>query len=328
MRSPPSGIAIWIIGLVSVGGELAALASERKTLAHVLDQPKALTRLVIGEIEADAKRFGDERRTLIEAVAPAVVARTVPDEPVTITLSRHGWIRARQGHGLDASQFTWKAGDAPLAILETRTVSPVVVLDTHGRAYTIRAADIPGGRGDGVPVTTLIDLGPGARVAQAIVAAPGQRFLVAGSGGYGFVASFGDMLSRQRGGRAFMTLEPDEEPIAPVPLASGLDQVAALSSRGRLLLFGLDEMREVPRGRGVIVMGLDDDERLIAVTLTRGDRLTLVGTNRTGRTVSVELAAADLAKHRLKRARKGPLASSRVKPTGFAARPAPAPRAG
>ena len=303
---------------IRIEQELTALQSERKDLVHVLDEPKALTKLVIGEIEADAKRFGDARRTLIEAVAPAVVTRSVPDEPVTITLSRHGWIRARQGHGLDATQFGWKAGDAPLAILEMRTVSPLVLLDSRGRAYTIRAGDVPGGRGDGVPVTTLIDLETGARVVQALTGAPEQKFLVAGSGGYGFVASLQDMIGRQRGGRAFMTLEPDEEPIAPVPLAPRLDQVAALSSRGRLLLFGLDEMREVPRGRGVIVMGLDEGETLVAVALTRGDRVALTGTNRAGRSVVVELAGADLAKHRQKRARKGALASSRIKPTGFA----------
>ena len=137
----------------------------------------------------------------------------MPDEPLTVTLSRHGWIRSRQGHALDASQFAWKAGDGPLAILETRTVHPVVVLDTTGRAYTIRAADIPGGRGDGVPVTTLIELPPGAKVAQAISGLPGQKYLVAGTGGYGFVATLDDMVSRQRAGKAFMTLEPDEEPV-------------------------------------------------------------------------------------------------------------------
>jgi topoisomerase-4 subunit A len=115
-------------------------------LKHLLADPKALSALIVSEIEGDAKRFGDKRRTLIEAVAPVALNRTVADEPLTVTLSRHGWIRSRQGHGLDATQFAWKAGDGPLAILETRTVHPVVVLDTLGRAYTIRASDIPGGR--------------------------------------------------------------------------------------------------------------------------------------------------------------------------------------
>ena len=126
----------------------------------------------------------------------------MPDEPITITLSRHGWIRSRQGHGLDAAQFTYKAGDGPLAVLETRTVHPVVVLDTGGRAYTIRASEVPGGRGDGVPVTTLIELAAGAKVAQAIAGVPEQKYLVAGSGGYGFIASFaGHGVARARPAR-------------------------------------------------------------------------------------------------------------------------------
>ena len=135
---------------------------------------KALANLVVSEIEADAKRFGDARRTLIEAVAPVVQNRIVPDEPITVTLSRHGWIRSRQGHGLDAEQFAYKAGDGPLAVLETRTVSSVVVLDTAGRAYTIRASEVPGGRGDGVPVTTLIELQPARKSRRRSPARPSR----------------------------------------------------------------------------------------------------------------------------------------------------------
>jgi topoisomerase-4 subunit A len=303
---------------IRIEAELKELKSERKGLKHVLADSGAMKDLIVGEIEADAKRFGDKRRTLMEAVEPVVVTRTVPDEPLTITLSRHGWIRSRQGHGLDASQFSYKAGDEALAVLETRTILPVVVLDTTGRAYTIRASDIPGGRGDGVPVTTLIELTPGAKVVQAISSAPEQKYLVAGTGGYGFVAALGDMVSRVRAGKAFMTLEPGEEPVAPVPLAPGLDHVAALSTRGRLLVFGLDEMREMPRGRGVIVMSLDGEEKLVAVALVTAKRVAVRGTNRAGRSVVSVIEGADLDKHRMRRARKGSLVGARIKPTGFA----------
>jgi topoisomerase-4 subunit A len=303
---------------IRIENELKALRTERKGLKNLLADRKALSDAIVAEIEEDAARYGDARRTLIEAVAPVTLARTVPDEPLTVTLSRNGWIRSRQGHTLDASQFAWKAGDGPLAILETRTVHPVVVLDTAGRAYTIRAADIPGGRGDGVPVTTLIDLQPGAKVAQAITGVPGQKFLVAGTGGYGFVATLDDMVSRQRGGKAFMTLEPDEEPAAPVALVGGAEHVAALSSNGKLLVFPLAEMREVPRGRGVIVMRLDDKASLIAVALIAGNRVVVRGTNRLGRTVDLAVEGEALDKHRLPRARKGSLVSPKLKLTGFA----------
>ena len=302
---------------IKIEDELKALKSERKELARILADPKALAKLVVSEIEADAKRYGDPRRTLIEAVAPTAVNRVVPDEPITITVSRHGWIRSRQGHGLDATQFAYKAGDTPLAVLETRTISPVVVLDSAGRAYTIRASEIPGGRSDGVPVTTLIELQGGAKIAQAITGLPQQKYLVAGTGGYGFIASLQDMVSRVKAGKAFMTLAPDEEPLAPVALTAGLDHVAALSSKGRLLVFGIDEMREVPRGRGVIIMALDGDERLTAVGLTTSRRVVLQGTNRVGRSAVQVIEGEELAKYRLRRARRGSLVSKRIKVLGF-----------
>jgi topoisomerase-4 subunit A len=302
---------------IRIEEELKTLKSERKDLTRILAEPKALSNLVVSEIEADAKRFGDARRTLIEAVAPVVASRVVPDEPITITLSRHGWIRSRQGHALDAAQFSYKAGDGPLAVMETRTIHSVVVLDTGGRAYTIRASEVPGGRGDGVPVTTLIELQSGAKVAQAISGVPEQKYLVAGSGGYGFIASLQDMVSRVKAGKAFMTLAPDEEPLAPVALSAGLDHVAALSSRGRLLVFSIDEMREVPRGRGVIIIGLDGEERLTAVGLTTANRVVLQGTNRVGRSVVQVIEGEELVKYRLRRARKGSLVSKRMKVLGF-----------
>jgi topoisomerase-4 subunit A len=302
---------------IRIETELKALRSERKGLAKVLGDRKALAALIVDEIESDAKRFGDARRTLIEAVAPVSLVRSVPDEALTITLSRNGWVRSRQGHGLDAAQFAWKAGDGPLAILETRTIHPVVVLDTMGRAYTIRAADIPGGRGDGVPVTTLVELQPGARVAQAISSPPGRKYLVAGTGGYGFVASIDDMVSRQRGGKAFMSLAADEEPVAPVAVEAGLDHVATLSSNGKLLVFPLAEMREVPRGRGVIMMRLDDKARLTAVALVTAKKVAVRGTNRVGRQVDVVLEGDELGKHLLPRARKGALVAAKLRIAGL-----------
>jgi topoisomerase-4 subunit A len=302
---------------IKIENELKALASERKGLKRVLGDATSLSDLVVSEIEADAAKYGDARRTLIEAAASPVVVRTVPDEPVTITLSRNGWIRSRQGHGLDASQFTYKAGDAPLAVMETRTIQPVVILDTQGRAYTIRASDVPGGRGDGVPVTTLIELQTGAKVAQAISGDPARKYLVAGSGGYGFIAALEDMVSRVKAGKAFMSLEENETPLRPVALAEGFDHVAALTQKCKLLVFALHEMREVARGRGVMIMRLDDDDRLADVGLATSARVVLRGTQR-GKDAVIEIEGDELARYRLHRARKGYLIARRFKPSGFA----------
>lgn len=168
-----------------------------------------------------------------------------------------------------------------------------------------------------MPVTTLIELQRGAKIAQAISGVPEQKYLIAGSGGYGFIASLQDMVSRVKAGKTFMTLTPDEEPLAPVALTAGLDHVAALSSRGRLLVFAIDEMREVPGGRGVIIMGLDGVERLTAVGLTAASRVVLQGTNRVGRSVVQVIEGEELARYRLRRARKGSLVTKRIKVLGF-----------
>ena len=302
---------------IKIEDELKALNTERKGLKRVLGDERTLSELIVTEIEADAAKYGDARRTLIEAAAPPAVARTVPDEPVTITVSRNGWIRSRQGHGLDTTQFTYKAGDAALAVMETRTIHPIVILDTRGRAYTIRASDVPGGRGDGVPVTTLIELQLGVNVAQAISGEPERRYLVAGSRGYGFVAKAEDMVSRVKAGKTFMTLEAEETPLPPVLLTQGLDSVAALSEKGKLLVFALEEMRTMERGRGVMIMRLDDDDWAAAVALVGPDRVVLSGTQR-GKDAELTIAGDELAKHRLHRARKGYLLARRFKPTGFA----------
>jgi topoisomerase-4 subunit A len=302
---------------IKIDNELKSLATERKGLKRVLGDAKAMSDLVVGEIEADAQKYGDARRTLIEAAASPTFVRTVPDEPVTITLSRNGWIRSRQGHGLDATQFTYKAGDSALAVMETRTIHPIAILDTRGRAYTVRASDVPGGRGDGVPVTSLIELQAGGKVAQALVGDPERRFLVAGSGGYGFIATFADMVSRVKAGKAFMTLDENDEPLKPVPIVEGYDHVAALTAKGKLLVFGLDEMRAMERGRGVMMMRLDDDDRMAAVALAKAGRVVLRGLSR-GKESAIAIEGDELARHRLHRARKGYLLGRRFKPEGFA----------
>ena len=160
----------------------------------------------------------------------------------------------------------------------------------------------------------MIDLQVGARVAQAISAIPEQKYLVAGSGGYGFIASVQDMVSRVRAGKAFMTLEENEEPLAPAGMSATLDHVAALSAKGKLLVFPVEEMREVPRGRGVIIMGLERTEKLIAVGLTASSKVVVHGTNRVGRATAVVIEGNELTKHLLHRARKGCLVAHKMKP--------------
>ncbi|OIQ93969.1 DNA topoisomerase 4 subunit A [mine drainage metagenome] len=291
---------------IRIERELTELREERDGLNTLLESRGAMTRLIVREIEADAKRHGDPRRTLIEAVAPAAseLAVNAPDEPVTVILSRAGWLRSRQGHGIAAETIAYKTGDAAFSVFETRSPWPLLLVDSTGRAYTIPVAAIPGGKGDGVPLTTLVDMPPGARLAHALSAAPTAKYLFAGSGGYGFVAKLSDLAGRNRAGKAFMTLAEGETILPPVPVPAAPEQLYALSTNGRLLLFDAAEMKELPKGRGVIVMSLDRGAALAAAAYCGGGQLTLPCRER-GKIVQLKLAGEAYRKYLQHRARKG-----------------------
>lgn len=298
---------------IRIEKELADLKAEQGTLKRLLAERKEMTKLLLKEIEQDMKQYGDERRTLVEAVAPVAPAEIqVADEPVTVILSKNGWVRRRDGHGLDRMAITYKAGDYPFLVAETRTTWPLVVVDSNGRAYSLRVSDLPGGRGDGTPIATMIDLQAGARVAAALSDAPETAYLFANSGGYGFIARVSDLVTRQKAGKAFMTLEKDERMLHPAKAAG--NTIAAVSENGRLLLFAVEEMKSQSAGRGVLVMGLDAGESLVGVVVNDGSGVVVEGVGRGGRTVPCKVTSKDMEKYRLHRARKGCLLPVKMKP--------------
>ncbi|MDR2260867.1 MAG: DNA topoisomerase IV subunit A [Azoarcus sp.] len=294
--------------------ELGELREERDGLRRLLDDHGAQTRLILKEIEADAKKYGDARRTLIEAVAPAApVEISAPDEPVTVIVSKNGWIRSRQGHGIDPATIAYKAGDFAFAVIETRNAWPLVIVDTRGRAYTVKAAELPGGRGDGVPVSTLIDFQDGGKLAQVVAAEPDSQWLFANSGGYGFICPLSGACGRQRAGKAFMALEGGESVLAPARVIG--QWVAAVSDAGRMLLFPRAEMKVQSGGRGVILMALDGDERLAAVAIPADDApLVIEGAGRGNKPVVLTLRPTQREGSRHRRARRGTPLAVKIRP--------------
>ena len=247
--------------------ELNELKEEQEKLRHLLNDEDAKRKLVIEEIRADAKKFGDERRTLIESATRATLTQTAADEPITLIVSRLGWLRARSGHNLDISQTTFKEGDSLAQVIET----PVIVLDHNGRAYTIDAADIPNGRGDGIPAASLIDLQDNGQIVSVLSAKPDSLCVLANSGGYGFIAAVDDMTSRQRAGKTFFTVNENEEVLPPVWItAENMEHYAVLlaSSSNRLLAFSLDELKRLNKGRGLQLMQLAGSDHLVSISLT------------------------------------------------------------
>jgi topoisomerase-4 subunit A len=290
---------------IKVEQELAGKREEQTKLQELLDNPASLKRMIVREIEADAKQYGDDRRTLIKAAERAVMETRVVDEPVTVIVSQKGWLRARQGHGHDATQFGFKQGDDLYGAFECRTTDTLIALGDNGRAYTVAVAALPPARGDGQPVTTMIDLASGARIVHMIAAAPDTRWLFATRGGYGFIAKLSDMASRQRGGKQFVTLEDGDALLRPVPVFEGALQLALLSGKGKFLLFGLEEVKVLAGGgRGTTLMGLDPNDELSQVVPVGRAGLRATGTYRNKQVEDI-LSGTNLAAYAGKRARKG-----------------------
>ncbi len=303
---------------IKIEQELANLREEQGKLQDILGNPASLRRLMVREIEADAKTFADARRTLIQAEKKAVVEIKVVDEPVTVVVSTKGWVRARTGHGHEAASFAFKAGDELYGTFEARTVDTLVVFGSNGRVYSVPVASLPGARGDGQPITTLIELEAGTQPQHYFAGALSATLLLASSGGYGFWATVENMLSRNKSGKAFLTLGEGETVCAPsVQHNVGLEpgtHVCCASTGGRILTFEFSELRQSPKGgRGLMLMSLEDKDTLAgAAVYTRSVRIEGLGRGGKARDETLEIRSLNNA--RTPRGRKGKAADLGFKP--------------
>jgi len=297
---------------VKLNDERKSLEAERKALKAILGDEKQLKKLVVKELEEDAKKYGDERRTLVKAEERAQVERTVVDEPITVILSRKGWIRARNGHGIDLSSLTFKDGDGLLQTLECRTTDPVIVLAASGKTFTLEAASLPTGRGDGVPVNNLVHSSSDDIVWMGTGDAQ-RRLLMNSSAGLGFVCKLGDLVSKTRQGKDFFNVGEGAHVQPPAEVGAG-KVIAALSSDARLLLFPLDEVPERPNGGvGVQLLALPDKVTLASVAVGDGKSLVVSGVRRKNRAEET-LDAKQLAEHMGRRAQRGRVCDAGFRP--------------
>jgi topoisomerase IV subunit A len=299
---------------IKIEQELKELRSEKKELEELLASEALLKRLVIKEIQLDAKTYGqdtkDRRRTLIEQAAKASMEVKVEDEPVTVIVSEKGWVRARQGHGHDASLLTFKQGDALYATYESRTVDTLIAMGTNGRVYTVPVNTLPSARGDGQPITTMIELEAGSRITHMVAGDAATRVLLATKGGMGFIAKLADMSSRQRAGKSFIGLDEGDEPIMPCILPGDASAVVCMGGKlgkERLLVFPLAEVKQLAAGgKGVILMEIDKGESLITA-LGANAKGVLVQREFRSKQVEEPMSLRSLHEYEGKRARKGKL---------------------
>jgi len=307
---------------IKIEQELSGLREDQAKLEDILGNPATLRRLMVKEIEADAKVFADPRRTLIQADKKAVLDVKVIDEPVTVVVSAKGWVRSRGGQGHDPASFAFKAGDGLYATFECRTVDMLLVFGSNGRVYSVPVAALPGARGDGQPVTTLIELEAGTQVAHYFAGPVSAQLLLASSGGYGFLAAVENMISRNKSGKAFVSLGEGETLCKPshaagtsgAPPLPDATHVACASTGGRILTFEIDELKLMEKGgRGLMLIDLEAKDQLAgAAAYTRSIKIAGIGRGAKEREETLEIRSLNNA--RSARARKGKAADLGFKP--------------
>lgn len=299
---------------IRIEQELKELFDERKKLQGLLSSEATLKKAVIKEIEADIKTYGDDRRTLIEAAEKAAVEARQVEEPVTVIISAKGWVRSRQGHGHDARQFNFKTGDELAGAYEVKTTDQLYALASNGRVYSIPVAGLPSARGDGVPVTSFVELEAGSQILHAFAASADAGVLLATEKGFGLTCVAGDWQSRMKAGKHFLTLEEGDVPLPPVLFeASRTDATLVCLSdgqgggdKGRVLAYPVSEVKTLHKGgRGVTLMGLEKKETLRQVIVAADTGLVVTGTGRMAKPQSRTMSTREIAANTGTRGRKG-----------------------
>ncbi|HAL23734.1 MAG TPA: DNA topoisomerase IV subunit A, partial [Stenotrophomonas sp.] len=258
---------------MKIRGEQDELAKEREKILGILDSKAKLKKLIRDELQADAKKFGDARRSpLVQRQAAQAIDETelVPSEPMTVVLSEKGWIRAAKGHDVDASALSYRDGDALQGAVRARSTQQVAFLDSEGRAYSTPVHTLPSARGNGEPLTGRFSPAPGTSFVTLASAEPDTRFVLASTHGYGFVTRFENLIGRNKAGKAMLNLSAGSSVLTPAVVANvATDRIVAVTSSGNLLAITASDLPELDKGKGNKIIEIPKaklaTERVVAV---------------------------------------------------------------
>ena len=264
-----------------IRGEQDELQEERDGLEKTLKSAARLKTLIKKEILEDAEAYGDDRRTVIvERAAAQAMDQTqlVASEPVTVVLSKAGYARAAKGHEIDPATLSYRSGDTYLAAAQGRSNQLAMFIDSTGRVYSVMAGTLPSARGQGEPLSSRFKPPDGAGFCGAMIGDDEQKYLLASDAGYGFVAKLSDLVSRAKAGKAILRVPAGGKAVVPAPVPQDKEcLIAAVSSIGRLLLFELEELPELAKGKGNKLINIpgpkykNGDEKMVAAAVVPED---------------------------------------------------------
>lgn len=292
---------------MKIRGEQDELVRERDLLERTLKSKARLRKVVRDELEGDAAEFGDPRRSpIVEREAARALEETalIASEPVTVVLSERGWVRAARGHDIDPRALSYRPGDSYRHAALGRSNQLAVFLDSTGRTYSLPAHTLPTAKGHGEPLSSSLAPPPGAAFVGVMMGTPEDLFLLATTGGYGFIARLEDLVANVKKGKSVLRVGEGVAALSPRRVSSiEQDEIAAATSEGKLLLFPAAELPQLTRGKGVRIINVKskEGEKVMAVAVVRPGGILTVRTEKQ----HVNLKGGDLDPYRGKRALRG-----------------------
>ncbi|MEQ4641135.1 DNA topoisomerase IV subunit A [Providencia rettgeri] len=296
---------------MKIRGEQDELAKERDDLQAILGSERRLNTLIKKEIQSDAKDYGDDRRSLLHEREEAKAMsehEILPSEPITVVLSDMGWVRSAKGHDIEPTNLNYKAGDGFKGAARGKSNQAAVFLDTTGRSYSVDPLELPSARSQGEPLTGKLTLPPGATIEHVLMAPDEQKYLMASDAGYGFICTFNDLVTKNKTGKALISLPENAKVLAPIELHNEQeDLLLAITKAGRMLIFPVADLPQLSKGKGNKIINIagaqaatGDDLLTWLMILPVGASMTLHFGKR-----KLKFKAEDLQKYRSERGRKG-----------------------
>ncbi|UFK93853.1 DNA topoisomerase IV subunit A [Providencia rettgeri] len=296
---------------MKIRGEQDELAKERDELQGILGSERKLNTLIKKEIQADAKAYGDDRRSPLHEREEAKAMsehEILPSEPITVVLSDMGWVRSAKGHDIEPTNLNYKAGDGFKGAARGKSNQAAVFLDSTGRSYSVDPLELPSARSQGEPLTGKLSLPPGATIEHVLMAPEEQKYLMASDAGYGFICTFNDLVTKNKAGKALISLPDNAKVLAPIELHNEQeDLLLAITKAGRMLIFPVSDLPQLSKGKGNKIINIagaqaasGDDLLTWLMILPTGASMTLHFGKR-----KLKFKAEDLQKYRAERGRKG-----------------------
>ncbi|EMT6575950.1 DNA topoisomerase IV subunit A [Providencia rettgeri] len=296
---------------MKIRGEQDELAKERDELQAILGSERRLNTLIKKEIQSDAKDYGDDRRSPLHEREEAKAMsehEILPSEPITVVLSDMGWVRSAKGHDIEPTNLNYKAGDGFKGAARGKSNQAAVFLDTTGRSYSVDPLELPSARSQGEPLTGKLTLPPGATIEHVLMAPDEQKYLMASDAGYGFICTFNDLVTKNKTGKALISLPENAKVLAPIELHNEQeDLLLAITKAGRMLIFPVADLPQLSKGKGNKIINIagaqaatGDDLLAWLMILPVGASMTLHFGKR-----KLKFKAEDLQKYRSERGRKG-----------------------